>query len=123
VPVLKTVSHLPIIVDPSHVAGVRCLVPALARAATVVGADGLLVEVHPQPRRSVERWKSVADLLRVPRDAGAISLLAVCLPIVFLPIVPLPTIGLARAAAEVSAAADSTAFLYTVPRVTNRWPG
>ena len=49
VPVLKTVSHLPVIVDPSHAAGVGCLVPALARAAVAVGADGLLVEVHPHP--------------------------------------------------------------------------
>jgi len=49
VPVLKTVSHLPVIVDPSHAAGVRCLVPTLARAAAVVGSDGLLVEVHPSP--------------------------------------------------------------------------
>ncbi len=49
VPVLKTVSHLPVIVDPSHAAGVRSLVPALSRAAAVVGADGLLVEVHPSP--------------------------------------------------------------------------
>jgi 3-deoxy-7-phosphoheptulonate synthase len=49
VPVLKTVSHLPVIVDPSHAAGVRSLVPVLSRAAVVVGADGLLVEVHPSP--------------------------------------------------------------------------
>jgi 3-deoxy-7-phosphoheptulonate synthase len=49
VPVLKTVSHLPVIVDPSHAAGVRSLVPALSRAAAVVGADGLIVEVHPSP--------------------------------------------------------------------------
>jgi len=49
VPVLKTVSRLPVIVDPSHAAGVRSLVPVLARAAAVVGADGLLVEVHPDP--------------------------------------------------------------------------
>jgi 3-deoxy-7-phosphoheptulonate synthase len=49
VPVLKTVSHLPVIVDPSHAAGVRSLVPMLARAASVVGADGLIVEVHPSP--------------------------------------------------------------------------
>jgi 3-deoxy-7-phosphoheptulonate synthase len=49
VPVLKMVSRLPVIVDPSHAAGVRSLVPILARAAVVVGADGLLVEVHPQP--------------------------------------------------------------------------
>jgi 3-deoxy-7-phosphoheptulonate synthase len=52
VPVLKTVSRLPIIVDPSHAAGVRALVPILARAAVVVGADGLLVEVHPQPDKA-----------------------------------------------------------------------
>lgn len=53
VPVLKTVSHLPVIVDPSHAAGVRCLVPALARAASAVGADGLIVEVHPSPDRAM----------------------------------------------------------------------
>jgi 3-deoxy-7-phosphoheptulonate synthase len=53
VPVLKTVSHLPVIVDPSHAAGVRALVPIFARAAVVVGADGLLVEVHPQPEKAV----------------------------------------------------------------------
>ena len=52
VPVLKTVSRLPVIVDPSHAAGVRALVPILARAAVVVGADGLLVEVHPQPDKA-----------------------------------------------------------------------
>ena len=53
VPVLKAVSHLPVIVDPSHAAGVRCLVPVLARAAAVVGADGLLVEVHPSPNHAL----------------------------------------------------------------------
>lgn len=53
VPVLKTVSHLPVIVDPSHAAGVRSIVPALARAAVAVGADGLLVEVHPCPEEAM----------------------------------------------------------------------
>jgi 3-deoxy-7-phosphoheptulonate synthase len=52
VPVLKSVSHLPIIVDPSHACGVRDLVPILARAGAVVGADGLLVEVHPEPEKA-----------------------------------------------------------------------
>lgn len=52
VPVLKMVSRLPVIVDPSHGAGVRCLVPTLARAAAVVDADGLLVEVHPHPEQA-----------------------------------------------------------------------
>jgi 3-deoxy-7-phosphoheptulonate synthase len=53
VPVLKAVSHLPVIVDPSHAAGVRSLVPVLSRAAVVVGADGLLVEVHPVPESAM----------------------------------------------------------------------
>jgi 3-deoxy-7-phosphoheptulonate synthase len=53
VPVLKIVSHLPVIVDPSHATGVRCLVPVLARAAAAVEADGLLVEVHPSPNQAL----------------------------------------------------------------------
>lgn len=53
VPVLKTVSHLPVIVDPSHAAGVRSLVPVLSRAAVAVGADGLIVEVHPSPEEAM----------------------------------------------------------------------
>ena len=53
VPVLKMVSHLPVIVDPSHAAGVRCLVPILSRAAAAVDADGLLVEVHPTPDKAL----------------------------------------------------------------------
>jgi 3-deoxy-7-phosphoheptulonate synthase len=53
VPVLKAATHLPVIVDPSHAAGVRDLVPILARAGVVVGADGLLVEVHPDPAKAL----------------------------------------------------------------------
>lgn len=53
VPVLKAVSRLPVIVDPSHAAGVRYLVPTLARAAVAVEADGLLVEVHPHPEKAL----------------------------------------------------------------------
>jgi 3-deoxy-7-phosphoheptulonate synthase len=49
IPVLKQETHLPVIVDPSHAAGRRDLVPALARAAVAAGADGILVEVHPAP--------------------------------------------------------------------------
>ncbi|HVT96439.1 MAG TPA: 3-deoxy-7-phosphoheptulonate synthase [Acidobacteriaceae bacterium] len=47
--VLKEVCRLPVIADPSHAAGRRSLVPALARAAVAAGADGLIVEVHPDP--------------------------------------------------------------------------
>ena len=53
VPVLRARTHLPVIVDPSHAAGDRALVPALARASVAVGADGLLVEVHPDPDRAL----------------------------------------------------------------------
>ncbi|MFQ5532254.1 MAG: 3-deoxy-7-phosphoheptulonate synthase [Candidatus Methylomirabilales bacterium] len=49
VPSLKQLSHLPVIVDPSHGAGRWDLVPSLALAAIAVGADGLMIEVHPQP--------------------------------------------------------------------------
>jgi 3-deoxy-7-phosphoheptulonate synthase len=49
VAVLKIETHLPVIVDPSHAAGRRDLVLPLARAAAAVGADGVIVEVHPQP--------------------------------------------------------------------------
>ncbi len=53
IPVLHAVSHLPVIVDPSHAAGIRELVPLLSRAAVAVGADGLLVEVHPEPDKAL----------------------------------------------------------------------
>jgi 3-deoxy-7-phosphoheptulonate synthase len=49
----KELCHLPIIVDPSHATGRRSLVPATARAAVAVGADGLIVEVHPWPERAL----------------------------------------------------------------------
>ena len=49
---LKHVSHLPVIADPSHACGHRELVPALARIAVASGADGLLVEVHPNPEKA-----------------------------------------------------------------------
>ncbi len=50
--VAKGLSHLPVIVDPSHAAGRRDLVPALAQAAVVTGADGLLIEMHPFPEEA-----------------------------------------------------------------------
>ena len=53
VPVLNEMTHLPVILDPSHAAGKRSLVPALARAAVAVGADGIIVEVHPCPEKAV----------------------------------------------------------------------
>ena len=53
VPVLKELSHLPVIVDPSHAAGRRDLVTPLSLAAAAVGADGIIVEVHPRPEQAI----------------------------------------------------------------------
>lgn len=53
IPVLKDMTHLPVIVDPSHAAGNRTYVPALAKAAIAAGADGLLMDVHPDPTHAL----------------------------------------------------------------------
>ncbi len=53
VPVLKELTHLPVIVDPSHAAGRRALVEPLSLAAAAVGADGIIVEVHPKPDEAI----------------------------------------------------------------------
>jgi 3-deoxy-7-phosphoheptulonate synthase len=53
VPELKRLTHLPVFVDPSHAAGRREIVIPLARAALAAGADGIMVEVHPDPARAL----------------------------------------------------------------------
>ena len=53
VAVLNELTHLPVVLDPSHATGKRSLVPALARAAVAIGADGLLVEMHPHPEKAI----------------------------------------------------------------------
>jgi 3-deoxy-7-phosphoheptulonate synthase len=53
IPLIKRLTHLPIIIDPSHGTGDRKSVPALARAALALGADGLMVEVHPDPDKAL----------------------------------------------------------------------
>jgi 3-deoxy-7-phosphoheptulonate synthase len=53
IPVVHKLSHLPIIADPSHGTGVREHVPPMARAALACGADGLIIEVHPNPDRAL----------------------------------------------------------------------
>ena len=78
VAVAKSISHLPVIVDPSHASGVRDKVPPLARAAIAAGADGLLVEVHYDPERAIcdgpqslypEQFDELARQLRLIADA------------------------------------------------------
>jgi 3-deoxy-7-phosphoheptulonate synthase len=53
VPVLKELTHLPVVVDPSHAPGRRSLVEPLSLAAAAAGADGIIVEVHPQPEEAI----------------------------------------------------------------------
>jgi 3-deoxy-7-phosphoheptulonate synthase len=57
VPVIKELSHLPIVIDPSHPAGNSKYVPALARAGIAAGADGILIEVHIQPSQALSDGK------------------------------------------------------------------
>jgi 3-deoxy-7-phosphoheptulonate synthase len=80
VPVLKALTHLPVIVDPSHGIGLRPHVPAMARAAVAAGADGLIVEVHPRPEKALSDGHQsltpaeFAELMRQVRViAGAIG--------------------------------------------------
>ena len=53
VPVIKAKSHLPVVIDPSHAAGIAWMVQPLARAAIAAGADGLMIEVHNDPKRAL----------------------------------------------------------------------
>lgn len=62
VPLLKQKSHLPVVVDPSHAAGLRSLVPALSRASIAVGADGLIIEAHNNPAKALSDGAQSLDL-------------------------------------------------------------
>ena len=71
VPILHELSHLPIIIDPSHGTGIRKMVPPMAYAAVAAGADGIMVEVHPEPEKALsdaitpETFDSMMKTLRV----------------------------------------------------------
>jgi 3-deoxy-7-phosphoheptulonate synthase len=73
IPVLKSMTHLPIVIDPSHAVGIRDKVPPVARAAVAAGADALLIEVHHEPEKALcdgaqsllpEQFAKLADELR-----------------------------------------------------------
>jgi 3-deoxy-7-phosphoheptulonate synthase len=59
---LKQLTHLPVIVDPSHAVGKRELVAPLAKAAVACGADGLIIECHPEPEKSVSDARQALSL-------------------------------------------------------------
>ena len=62
IPALNELTHLPVILDPSHATGKRSLVPALARAGVAIGADGLIVEAHPAPEKAISDGAQSLDL-------------------------------------------------------------
>ena len=73
---LKQLTHLPVIVDPSHAVGKRELVPSLAKAAVACGADGLMVECHPIPEESVSDARqalSLEDMLELVESLRPIA--------------------------------------------------
>ena len=62
IPALNELTHLPVILDPSHATGKRSLVPALARAGVAIGADALIVEVHPAPEKAISDGAQSLDM-------------------------------------------------------------
>ncbi len=76
VAVAKTMTHLPIIVDPSHAAGRKDIIPALSKAAIAAGADGLLIEVHHDPKKAKCDGKQSLlpeDLIALSRDLRKVA--------------------------------------------------
>src|SRR5271163_2179197 len=70
IPALQELTHLPVILDPSHATGKRSLVPALSRAGVAIGADGLIVEVHPAPEKAVSDGAQSLDLPQFAKMMG-----------------------------------------------------
>jgi 3-deoxy-7-phosphoheptulonate synthase len=64
---LNELTHLPVLLDPSHATGKRSLVPALARAGVAIGADGLIVEVHPAPEKAISDGAQSLDMPQFAR--------------------------------------------------------
>jgi 3-deoxy-7-phosphoheptulonate synthase len=76
IPVIKRLSHLPIVVDPSHGTGRRDKVPPMSRAAVAAGADGLLLEVHPQPDQALSDGAQslfLADFTQLMKELAVIA--------------------------------------------------
>jgi len=76
IPPVKHLSHLPILVDPSHGTGKRDYVPAMARASLAAGADGLLIEVHPDPDRALSDGAQSLDFAGFTRLLDSLRRLA-----------------------------------------------
>lgn len=76
VPAVKELTHLPVVVDPSHGTGRYTLVSPMAKAAVAAGADGLLIEVHPNPEKSVSDADQTISTKRFEKLMGELKLIA-----------------------------------------------
>jgi 3-deoxy-7-phosphoheptulonate synthase len=76
IPPAKAVSHLPILVDPSHGTGKRAYVPAMSLAALAAGADGLLIEAHPQPDKAMSDGAQSLDFKGLSTLLGSLRQMA-----------------------------------------------
>ena len=76
VPLAKTLSHLPVVVDPSHATGTWPLVAPMARAAVAAGADGVLVEIHPEPGQALSDGPQSLSLPQFAELAETLPLIA-----------------------------------------------
>ncbi len=76
VPLVKALSHLPVVVDPSHATGAWPLVAPMARAAVAAGADGVLVEIHPDPSQALSDGPQSLSLPQFAELAAALPLIA-----------------------------------------------
>jgi 3-deoxy-7-phosphoheptulonate synthase len=76
VPVLKALTHLPVVVDPSHGIGLRRHVPAMARAGIAAGADAIIVEVHPRPERALSDGQQSLTIPEFAELMGQVRIIA-----------------------------------------------
>src|SRR6185369_10603623 len=76
IPPVKKLSHLPILVDPSHGTGKRDYVPAMSLAGLAAGADGLLIEIHPDPDRATSDGAQTLDFTAFERLLESLRRLA-----------------------------------------------
>jgi len=77
VPMIKHLSHLPVVVDPSHGTGLRWMVPTMAKAAVAAGADGLIMEVHYKPEEALcdgQQSLNLPEFAQLMKELGKIAL-------------------------------------------------
>ena len=75
IPLIKILSHLPILADPSHGTGDAQFVTAMSKAAMVAGANGLLIEVHPNPKKALSDSKQALSFVQFEKLMQEIELL------------------------------------------------